>query len=187
MQLTTIAWPVHHNCSLSLHQHLRVALKWVLQGWRKSISLNRAGLNLANPNQSATEKATIDVMTKGSLSDPDDMVRFDKLRKVNIKTAKTLSVVKLNRKRLHLEALPTLPAAADSFWKCCSSSGSSWASSVIALSQSSLACAAMSPSKSVSKNLQSSSKGGYIEVYKKMFESLQELAEKEWLLKCIKR
>lgn len=35
-------------------------------------------------------------MTKGSLSDPDDMVKFDKLQ-VNIKTTTFLSLVKLNK------------------------------------------------------------------------------------------
>lgn len=35
-------------------------------------------------------------MTKGSLSDPDDMVKFDKFQ-VDIKTTKILSLVKLNK------------------------------------------------------------------------------------------
>lgn len=58
-------------------------------------------------------------------------------------------------------ALPTFPAASDSLWKCWSSSGSSWASSLMAFSHSSLAWLAISPSNKLSKSLQSSSRAGY--------------------------
>ncbi len=56
--------------------------------------------------------------------------------------------------------LPTLPAASDSLWKCCRSSGSSCANSAMAFSHSSCAWLAISPSKRDSKNLLSSNRGG---------------------------
>lgn len=72
----------------------------------------------------------------------------------------SLTVMSCRRYADHCD-IPTFPAASDSLWNCWISSGSSCASSAIALSHSSFACWAISPSNRDSKNWLSSRRGGY--------------------------